>query len=133
MVTSVLIHNFLNLLNFTVDIREVCVFLAPLFSSFTVIATYLLTKEIYVGVSLEFNLISSFQSEGAGLIAGALIAVVPGYISRSVAGSYDNEAIAIFAMIFTYYLWIKAVKTGAVKYGASAALSYFYMVSAVRN
>jgi hypothetical protein len=27
---------------------------------------------------------------------------------RSVAGSYDNEGIAIFCMLFTYYLWIKA-------------------------
>ena len=33
---------------------------------------------------------------------------------RSVAGSYDNEGIAIFCMLFTYYLWIKAVKTGNV-------------------
>lgn len=64
------------------------------------------------------------------MFAACFIVVVPGYISRSVAGSYDNEAIAIFCMIFTYYLWIKAVKTGTVKYGAAAALSYFYMVSA---
>ena len=33
---------------------------------------------------------------------------VPSYISRSVAGSYDNEAVAIFALIFTFYLYIKA-------------------------
>ncbi|CAD5227448.1 unnamed protein product [Bursaphelenchus okinawaensis] len=115
MVTSVFIYKILHFLSFTLNIREVCVFLAPLFSSFTVIATYLLTKEVY--------------STGAGLVAGGLIAIVPGYISRSVAGSYDNEAIAIFCMIFTYYLWIKAVKTGTVKYGAAAALAYFYMVS----
>ena len=31
---------------------------------------------------------------------------VPGYISRSVAGSYDNEGIAIFALQFTYFLWV---------------------------
>ena len=36
-----------------------------------------------------------------------MISVVPGYISRSVAGSYDNEGIAIFALQFTYYLWVK--------------------------
>ena len=29
------------------------------------------------------------------------------HFSRSVAGSYDNEGIAIFALMFTYYLWIK--------------------------
>lgn len=36
-----------------------------------------------------------------------MIAIVPGYISRSVAGSYDNEGIAIFCMLSTYYLWIR--------------------------
>lgn len=35
-----------------------------------------------------------------------LMIAVPGYISRSVAGSYDNEGIAIFALMFTYYLWV---------------------------
>lgn len=34
---------------------------------------------------------------------------VPSYISRSVAGSYDNEAVAIFALIFTFYLYIKVI------------------------
>uniref|UniRef100_A0A914HWW0 Dolichyl-diphosphooligosaccharide--protein glycosyltransferase subunit STT3A n=1 Tax=Globodera rostochiensis TaxID=31243 RepID=A0A914HWW0_GLORO len=115
MLTSMFIHRFLNLLNVSIDIREVCVFLAPLFSSFTVLITYLLTKEV--------------QSEGAGLIAAALIAIVPGYISRSVAGSYDNEGIAIFCMLLTYYLWVKSVKTGSIFNSVLCALAYFYMVS----
>ena len=57
------------------------------------------------------------------------IAIVPGYISRSVAGSYDNEGIAIFCMLLTYYFWIKAVKTGSVYWSTLCALAYFYMVS----
>lgn len=88
-----------------------------LFSSgLTAISTYFLTKELW--------------SPGAGLFAASFIAIVPGYISRSVAGSYDNEGIAIFALQFTYYLWVKSVKTGSVFWAAMAALSYFYMVSA---
>jgi dolichyl-diphosphooligosaccharide--protein glycosyltransferase len=58
-----------------------------------------------------------------------MIAIVPGYISRSVAGSYDNEGIAIFCMLLTYYTWIKAVKSGSVFWAAATALAYFYMVS----
>uniref|UniRef100_F1KWN4 Dolichyl-diphosphooligosaccharide--protein glycosyltransferase subunit STT3A n=1 Tax=Ascaris suum TaxID=6253 RepID=F1KWN4_ASCSU len=115
MVTSALIYRVLHFLHFTLHIREVCVFLAPLFSSFTVIITYLLTKEL--------------KSDGAGLVAASLIAIVPGYISRSVAGSYDNEGIAIFCMLFTYYLWIKAVKTGILYWAVLCSLAYFYMVS----
>jgi len=64
-----------------VHIKDVCVFTAPIFSGFTAIATYLLTTELW--------------SPGAGLFAAAFISIAPGYISRSVAGSYDNEGIAI--------------------------------------
>src|SRR5579859_2423513 len=53
-----------------------------------------------------------------------------GYISRSVAGSYDNEAIAIFLLMFTFFLWIRALKTGSAFWGALTAMFYFYMVSA---
>lgn len=38
------------------------------------------------------------KDAGAGLLAAAMIAVVPGYISRSVAGSYDNEGMRAAAM-----------------------------------
>ncbi|GAB1599309.1 dolichyl-diphosphooligosaccharide--protein glycosyltransferase subunit STT3B-like [Argonauta hians] len=116
MVTSGSIHWVLHALNIPVHIRDICVFLAPVFSGLTALATYFFTKEIW--------------SSGAGLFAACFIAIVPGYISRSVAGSYDNEGIAIFALMFTYYTWIKAVKTGTVFWGVCTALSYFYMVSA---
>lgn len=33
----------------------------------------------------------TFQDSASGLVAAAMISIVPGYISRSVAGSYDNE------------------------------------------
>ncbi|KAJ3633931.1 hypothetical protein MTP99_010848 [Tenebrio molitor] len=115
MVTSAAFYHLCWLFNITIDIRNVCVFLAPLFSSFTTIVTYLLTKEV--------------KNAGAGLVAAAMVSIVPGYISRSVAGSYDNEGIAIFCMLLTYYTWIKAVKTGTILWGTFAALAYFYMVS----
>lgn len=31
-------------------------------------------------------------------------------------------------MLLTYYMWIKAVKTGKIFWSALAALAYFYMV-----
>ncbi|RXM27566.1 Dolichyl-diphosphooligosaccharide--protein glycosyltransferase subunit STT3B [Acipenser ruthenus] len=116
MVTAGLIHYVLNLLHLTVHIRDVCVFLAPVFSGLTSISTFLLTRELW--------------NQGAGLLAACFIAIVPGYISRSVAGSFDNEGIAIFALQFTYYLWVKSVKTGSMFWAIGCCLSYFYMVSA---
>jgi dolichyl-diphosphooligosaccharide--protein glycosyltransferase len=116
MYTAGILYHILHLLHFTVDIRNVCVLLAPFMAALTCIATYLLTKEVWNG--------------SAGIFAAAFIAIAPGYISRSVAGSYDNEAVAIFALIFCFYLWIKAVKTGSMMWGSFAALGYFYMVAA---
>lgn len=58
------------------------------------------------------------------------MAIVPSYISRSVAGSYDNEGVAIFALVITFYLWVKAVNTGRLAWAAGCALGYFYMVAA---
>jgi dolichyl-diphosphooligosaccharide--protein glycosyltransferase len=115
MVTSAMFYHVLHFLNITIDIRNVCVFLAPFFSSLTTIVTYIFTREL--------------RDSGAGLVAAAMISIVPGYISRSVAGSYDNEGIAIFCMLFTYAMWIKAVKTGSVFWSVICSLAYFYMVS----
>ncbi|XP_029198981.2 dolichyl-diphosphooligosaccharide--protein glycosyltransferase subunit STT3A [Acropora millepora] len=115
MVTSAVLYHVLNFFHITIDIRNVCVFLAPLFSSFTTLVTYHLTKEL--------------KDASAGLVAAAMISIVPGYISRSVAGSYDNEGIAIFCMLLTYALWIKSVKTGSLFWSTMCALAYFYMVS----
>nr|CAB3464694.1 unnamed protein product [Digitaria exilis] len=104
----------LNSLNIPLSVETVCVFTAPIFSANASWATYLLTKEA--------------KGTGAGLMAAAILAMVPSYISRSVAGSYDNEAVAIFALIFTFYLYVKTLNTGSLFYATLNALSYFYMV-----
>ncbi|TVY55489.1 Dolichyl-diphosphooligosaccharide--protein glycosyltransferase subunit stt3 [Lachnellula cervina] len=117
MVTSGAIYHALRALTIPVDIRNICVLLAPGFSGLTAFATYLFTNEMST-------------SPSAGLLAAAFMGIAPGYISRSVAGSYDNEAIAIFLLVFTFYLWIKAVKLGSAMWGALCALFYGYMVSA---
>ncbi|KFZ13780.1 hypothetical protein V502_06450 [Pseudogymnoascus sp. VKM F-4520 (FW-2644)] len=117
MVTSGAIYHALKALTLPVDIRNICVLLAPAFSGLTAFATYLFTNEMSTTPS-------------AGLLAAIFMGIAPGYISRSVAGSYDNEAIAIFLLVFTFYLWIKAIKLGSAFWGALCALFYGYMVSA---
>lgn len=117
MVTSgVIWHTLREWLKLPVDIRNVCVMLAPAFSGLTAIASYFLTKEM--------------KDSNAGLLAAIFMGIAPGYISRSVAGSYDNEAIAITLLVATFYFWIKAMKLGLVFHATLAALFYFYMVLA---
>ena len=47
MVTSAIIYHILNFLHISIEVRNVCVFLAPFFSSLTTLVTYLLTSELY--------------------------------------------------------------------------------------
>lgn len=63
----------LNSLNIPLSVESVCVFTTPIFSAFASWATYLLTKEV--------------KGSRAGLTATLFWAMVPSYISRSVAGS----------------------------------------------
>lgn len=116
MVTSAAIHTLLQKLGIPLDIRNVCVLFAPVFSGITAYAAFLLTREL--------------KDATAGLFAALFLALAPGYISRSVAGSYDNEAIAITLLVLTFFFWIKSIKLGSMFWGALTALSYFYMVSA---
>ena len=55
MVTSAVLYHVMNFFHITIDIRNVCVFLAPLFSSFTTLVTYHLTKELKVGYPRFYN------------------------------------------------------------------------------
>lgn len=112
-----MIYWVLNYFFISINVRNMCVFLAPIFSAITAVASFLLTKEVTKRTS-------------TGLLAAAFTAIVPSYISRSVGGSYDNEGVAIFALIFCFYLWVKSVHTGSMFWSLSCALSYFYMVAA---
>eukprot|EP01060_Flectonema_neradi_P007058 TRINITY_DN1488_c1_g1_i1.p1 TRINITY_DN1488_c1_g1~~TRINITY_DN1488_c1_g1_i1.p1 ORF type:complete len:740 (+),score=115.06 TRINITY_DN1488_c1_g1_i1:45-2222(+) len=113
---AAVMHAVLHFFNFTVHIKSICVFLAPFFAGNTSIVTYLLAKECF--------------DTGAALFAAVFIAIAPGYCSRSVAGSYDNEAVAIFAMVTTFYCFVKAVRTGSICWAGFASLAYGYMIAA---
>ncbi|GMF10930.1 unnamed protein product [Phytophthora lilii] len=101
-------------LRLPISIRDACVFLAPAFAALACVAQFLLTKEVT-------------GDAATALLSATLLSVSPAYISRSTAGSFDNEGIAIFLLIFTFYWWVKAVRTGAMLWAALAAVSYFAM------
>ncbi|KAL3132585.1 hypothetical protein ABBQ32_009119 [Trebouxia sp. C0010 RCD-2024] len=96
--TAGVMWNVLHFFNIPIHVQEVCVFTAPLFSAFCALTTYFLAKEV--------------RSQGAGLFAALFAASVPSYISRSVAGSYDNEGVAIFALVLVFFLYVKVASWG---------------------
>lgn len=116
MFTSVIMSKILKALLIPLDIRHICVFCAPFFSTITTFCTYAITKEIT-------------DREDSGLLAALFISVIPSYLSRSVAGSYDNEAISITQLILCFYFFIKACKTGSYIYAALCALTYSYLAA----
>lgn len=69
MITAAMLHWLLHMLNISVNIRNVCVFLAPIFSAYAALASYLLTTEVT-------------KKSATGLLAAAFTAIVPSYISR---------------------------------------------------
>lgn len=113
--TAGTIWNFLQAINLPVHVQEVCVFTAPLFSAFCALATYFFVNEI--------------RGSGAGLASAAFVGIVPSYISRSVAGSYDNEGVAIFALMFVFFFYVKALNTGSLAWSTCTAIAYWYMVA----
>jgi dolichyl-diphosphooligosaccharide--protein glycosyltransferase len=69
MLTAAIFYWILNWINITINIRNVCAVLAPIFSANASMASYLLTTEVT-------------QRSGTGLLAAAFTAIVPSYISR---------------------------------------------------
>ena len=114
MLTASTMHSLLNRLNLHVNIKDACVFTAPFFSALSTLAGYALVRET--------------RSHRAGLCASAFVALVPSYVSRSVAGSFDNEGIAIFALLFTFFAYTRTLNTASLLWGSVLALSFFYMV-----
>jgi dolichyl-diphosphooligosaccharide---protein glycosyltransferase len=64
--------------------------------------------------------------------AMAIMAIVPAHLMRSMGGGYDNESVAVTAMVNTFYWWMRSLRdeTGSWKYGVVTGLAYFYMVAA---
>ncbi|EEC43036.1 oligosaccharyl transferase [Phaeodactylum tricornutum CCAP 1055/1] len=67
--------------------------------------------------------------------------IVPAHLLRSIGGGYDNESIAMTAMVLTFAVWTRALRDtpetngsgwlpGTMLWGALTGVAYFYMVAA---
>ncbi|GKY92312.1 hypothetical protein MPSEU_000202300 [Mayamaea pseudoterrestris] len=69
----------------------------------------------------------------AFLFTLCMMAIVPAHLMRSVGGGFDNESVAVTAMVLTFYCWVRSLRSGDAwswlwAFGTAAA--YFYMVAA---
>lgn len=72
-----------------------------------------------------------------GLSTMFFMSIVPAHLMRSVGGGFDNESVAVTAMVLVFYLWTRSLRdannssvVSAAVGGAVAGLAYFNMVAA---
>jgi dolichyl-diphosphooligosaccharide---protein glycosyltransferase len=67
----------------------------------------------------------------SAVFTACIMAIVPAHLMRSVAGGYDNESVAMFAMTFTFFCWMRSLRGNSpnLMWGVISGFAYFYMVS----
>ena len=100
------------------SLHDVCVFIPAAFgllaTSFTGLIAYEATADPNAGVAAAF-----------------FMAILPAHLMRSVAGGFDNESIAITAIVATFYFWCRSLRTPrSWPWALVAAAAYSYMVAA---
>ena len=109
-------------LHAVLDLTDVCCFMPAWFGAITSLFVGLLTRE-------------ASNSDNVGIIAAAIMAIIPAHIMRSVGGGFDNESVALTAMCSTFFFWVRSLRHRDVTkkswlWGIVTGLAYINMVAA---
>ncbi|KPA86000.1 oligosaccharyl transferase-like protein [Leptomonas pyrrhocoris] len=116
--TAVAIHRVLAALGVRMSLNDVCVLIPAWFGSIATALVALMAYEVSGSLSVT-------------AVASVSFAIVPAHLMRSMAGEFDNECIAMAAMLLTFYLWVRSLRTRASwPIGALAGVAYGYMAAA---
>ncbi|OLS26148.1 MAG: hypothetical protein HeimC2_16400 [Candidatus Heimdallarchaeota archaeon LC_2] len=111
----VLVYTILNFLGFDVSIELAAYMVPVIFGTLGVFFSYLLGKELI--------------SSRAGLITALIMAVIPAYVSRSIAGFVDNESLGVLFTVMVFYYFIRALSRDSNKSAVMAGISMFLLSS----
>jgi len=116
--TSVFLYHVFEALGVPMSLNDICVFVPAWFGAVASVLTGLLAAECS-GV------------KNAAPAAALVMAIIPAHLMRSVGGGYDNESIAVTAMVATFLLWVRSLRTdGSWPFAFLAGLAHVYMVAA---
>ena len=78
---------------------------------------------------------SVYVGPACAVAAATIMSIVPAHLLRSIGGGYDNESIAMTAMVMTYAGWCLSLRDNVhivttCVYAVFTGLAYFYMVAA---
>ena len=120
-IVSVFIWRVLNeYIGIEMSLNDVCCYVPAWFGAIATVFLGLLTYECT-------------GSANGALVASAIMAVIPAHIMRSVGGGYDNESVAMTAMMMTFYFWVASIAAPTHMRKAVAVLAglaYIFMVAA---
>ncbi|MFW9962138.1 MAG: STT3 domain-containing protein [Candidatus Sifarchaeia archaeon] len=110
--TSAFFYFLLNGIGIKVDVLSVSLVLPAFMGALTAVVAFLLGREL--------------SNNTVGLFAGIFTAFIPAFITRTIAGFYDNECIGVFSIVLTTFLFTRGVKRGSIpaSIGAGLALGY---------
>ena len=117
-ITSVAIWKGLEYIGHPMSLNDVCCYVPAWFGAMATFLLGMLTWECS-------------GSPNAAVVASGIMAIIPAHIMRSVGGGYDNESVAMTAMLLTFYFWNRSIRGPFSKFFALvAAAAYTYMVAA---
>ena len=118
--TAAGIYSVLNAMGFEISLNDVCVFIPAGFSITAVLFTALIAAEAA----------KPKHKATAFTVTATIMAVIPAHIMRSVAGGFDNESVAVTAIVAVFFWWIRGLRTEkSWPFAMVAALPYGYMAA----
>ena len=112
--TSAFLYNLLNGIGIQVSVLAVSLALPAFMGALTTIVAFFLGREL--------------ANNTVGLFSGLFMAFIPAYLTRTIAGFYDNECIGVFAIVLTSYFFLRSIKRGSILSGAAAGVSLGYLL-----
>ena len=117
-IVSVIIWKVLNAGGIAMSLNDVCCYVPAWFG---VIATYFLGLLAY----------ECTKSVNTAIFAAAIMAIIPAHLMRSIGGGFDNEAVAMTAMMMTFYFYCLSLREGGRLWfvGIFAGFAYGFMAA----
>ncbi|MHA2249867.1 MAG: STT3 domain-containing protein [Candidatus Kariarchaeaceae archaeon] len=105
----VFIYKILTFIGFSITVEFAAYLVPVIFGTIGVYYSYLLGKELV--------------SPRGGLISAIVMAVIPAYVSRSIAGFVDNESVGVLFTVMAFYYFSKAFLRDSNKDAVLAGIS----------
>eukprot|EP00403_Amphidinium_massartii_P001313 CAMPEP_0178383268 /NCGR_PEP_ID=MMETSP0689_2-20121128/6915_1 /TAXON_ID=160604 /ORGANISM="Amphidinium massartii, Strain CS-259" /LENGTH=870 /DNA_ID=CAMNT_0020003485 /DNA_START=56 /DNA_END=2668 /DNA_ORIENTATION=+ len=80
------------------SLNDVCVVTPAWFGALATFLTFLLTLELS-------------RSTNAALVAAGVMSIIPAHLMRSMAGEFDNEAVAVAAFCAVLWFWVLSLRS----------------------